>query len=446
MMPPKPSLCTKLAATTPMIGTIKNGTRMRTRGRISSQPTLLRPPLALLSIRFSNPPTPDHRMKNLRRRASQAFVTKASGDLEVVPTLVHVGGLVHQRVPARDILDALQEGATVADGAGLFHRNAVRILDLFRRWLAFVPERPFGRSHVLLRRRWYRTVIAVAADEGPLPAGVVPVDVFVGGLQFLAAQMLHQAEAVAPAPIAFLVALLVDGRIDTRDLLDADGGDGRRPHRLDHDFARRHQLHRLVEGGPSSTEVARLLQLDQLFDRKVDLLLGHVAFISVLDRVGVVDLRQECRPVGDAVVQIGRIRFLDVHRLIRRDALTRNLLPVEFALGENRQKIVEFLDLLDVNTLDHAALGSEFGLPALEIRDIHGVRLGDEAIDRRRGVEVLHRDLEAKIFGGLVADRLHHGVGDADVAKLDILDLLRPYYRCADHARSGGRAGDCRSA
>ncbi len=307
--------------------------------------------------------------------------------------------------------------------------------------------------------------------------------------------MLHQAEAVAPAPIAFLVALLVDGRIDARDLLDADGGDGRRPHRLDHDFARRHQLHRLVEGGPSSTEVARLLQLDQLFDREVYLLLGHVAFIAVLDqvsaletecgvhdadrrhvkdrglalvfgieqilpfghrmidqigpvadRVGVVDLRQECRPVGDAVVQIGRIRFLDVHRFIGRDALTRNLLPVEFALGENRQEIVEFLDLLDVDALDHAALGSEFGLPALEIRDIHGVRLGDEAIDRRRGVEVLHRDLEAEIFGGLVANRLHHGVGDADVAKLDVLDLLRPNHGCADHARSGGRAGDCRSA
>src|SRR5258708_1733266 len=195
MMRPKSSLWTKLAATTPMIGTIKNGTRMRTRGRISSQPSLLRPPLALLSIRFSNPPTLHHRMKSLRWRASQAFLRKASGDLEVIPALVHVGGLVHQRVPARNVLNALQERATVADGAGLFHRHAVRILDLFRRRLAFVPERPFGRCHFLLGRRWHRTVIAIAADESPLPASVVPVDILVGRLKLLAAEMLHQAES-----------------------------------------------------------------------------------------------------------------------------------------------------------------------------------------------------------------------------------------------------------
>src|SRR6202035_5015705 len=92
------------------------------------------------SSAFSNPPTPDHRMKRLRRQASQAFATQASGNLEVVPALVHVRGLVHQRVPARDVLDPLQEGVAVANGAGLFHRNAVWILDLFRRRLAFVPE------------------------------------------------------------------------------------------------------------------------------------------------------------------------------------------------------------------------------------------------------------------------------------------------------------------
>ena len=144
-------------------------------------------------------------------------------------------------------------------------------------------------------------------------------------------------------------------------------------------------------------------------------------------------------------MQIGRIRVLDVHRLIGRNALARNLVPVEFTLGENRQEIIEFLDLLDVDALDHASLGGELGLPALEIRDIHTVRLGDEAIDRRRSVEVLHRDLEAEILGGLIADRLHHGVGDADVAKFDVLDFLRPYHGRTDHARSGSRTGDCRS-
>ena len=235
--------------------------------------------------------------------------------------------------------------------------------------------------------------------------------------------------------------------------------------------------------------MARLLQLDQLFDRKVDLLLGHVAFIAVLDQVGaleaecgvhdadrgdvedrglslvfrieqilplghrmidevgavadgvgVVDLRQEGRPLRDALVQVGRIRLVDVHRLVGRDALARDQLPIEFTLGEDRQEIVEFLDLLDIDALDHAALGREFGLPALEIGDIDSVRLRDEAIDRGRGVNVLHRDLEAEILGSLIADRLHHRVGHADVAKLDVLYFLRPYDGSADHARSRCRA------
>ena len=102
--------------------------------------------------------------------------------------------------------------------------------------------------------------------------------------------------------------------------------------------------------------MAVLLQLDQLVDREVDLLLGHVALVAVLDqvgaleaergvhdadrghvedgglalvlgvdqllplgdglvdqvgpvadRVGVVDLRQEGRPLGDAFVQLGGV-------------------------------------------------------------------------------------------------------------------------------------------
>jgi hypothetical protein len=43
----------------------------------------------------------------------------------------------------------------------------------------------------------------------------------------------------------------------------------------------------------------------------------------------------------------------------------------------------------------------------------------------------LHRDLETEVFGGLIADRLDHQVGHADVAQFDILDLLRPDRRKA---------------
>ncbi|MGY4349239.1 hypothetical protein ACVWXM_005732 [Bradyrhizobium sp. GM7.3] len=167
---------------------------------------------------------------------------------------------------------------------------------------------------------------------------------------------------------------------------------------------------RLVEGGPGRAELALLLELDQLVAGEVDLLLGHVAFVSVLDQpgafeaergvhdadcghvedrglafefridqilpfrdfmadevgaiadgVGVVDLRQEGRPFGHAVAQIGRIGLGDIHGLVGRDALARDLVTVDLALGKDRQDVVELLDLLDLDALDHAALGSELG-------------------------------------------------------------------------------------
>ena len=158
--------------------------------------------------------------------------------------------------------------------------------------------------------------------------------------------------------------------------------------------------------------------------------------------VGVVDLRHVGEPFGDAIVQLGGVRLGEIERLIRRDALTRNLVAVEFAFGEDRQEIVEFLDLLGLDALDHAALGGEFGLPAFEIGDVDRVGLRDETVDGGGGVEVLHRHLEAEVLGGLVADRLHDGIRDTDVAQLDILDLLRPDRReSRDHAGPGDRAG-----
>ena len=157
---------------------------------------------------------------------------------------------------------------------------------------------------------------------------------------------------------------------------------------------------------------------------------------AVADRVGVVDLRQERHPVGHAFVQIGIGRLGDVHRLVGRDALARNLVAVELAFGEDRQDVVEFLDLLHLDALQHAALGGELRLPAFDVGDVDRVRLGDEAIDRGRGVEILHRHLEAEILGRLVADRLHDRVRHADVAQLDVLDFLRP-----DRRKPGDRAG-----
>ena len=51
-------------------------------------------------------------------------------------------------------------------------------------------------------------------------------------------------------------------------------------------------------------------------------------------------------------------------------------MAVDLALGEDRQDVVEFLDLLDFDALDHAALGGELGLPSLEVGDVDRVRAG----------------------------------------------------------------------
>ena len=78
----------------------------------------------------------------------------------------------------------------------------------------------------------------------------------------------------------------------------------------------------------------------------------------------------------------------------------------ELALGEDRQNVVEFLDLLYLNALQDTALGRELRLPAFDIGNVDRIGLRDEAVDRGRGVKILHRHLKAEILGGLIADRL----------------------------------------
>src|SRR5208282_5556910 len=101
--------------------------------------------------------------------AKAAAGPRASGDLEVVPALVHVGCIVHQRVPTRDVGHSFYKRAAIAHRAGLLHGYAIGVADRPGRRLAFVPIRPFGIGHEFLRGRGRRAVIAVAADEGTLP-------------------------------------------------------------------------------------------------------------------------------------------------------------------------------------------------------------------------------------------------------------------------------------
>src|ERR1700736_3699644 len=98
-----------------------------------------------------------------------------SGGFELVPALAHILVLVHHRIPAGDVGEAVDDRAAVARGAGLFHDHAIGILDLFDRRLAVVPVAVFIGGHELGGRLRHRAVIAVARDERALPAGVVPV-------------------------------------------------------------------------------------------------------------------------------------------------------------------------------------------------------------------------------------------------------------------------------
>ncbi len=91
-------------------------------------------------------------------------------------------------------------------------------------------------------------------------------------------------------------------------------------------------------------------------------------------------------------------------------------MTIDFAFGEDRQDIVEFLDLLDFDSLNHRALRGQLGLPAFEVGDVNRIRLTNEPVDGRRGIQVLHGDLEAEVLCSLIADRLDHRIGHADVS------------------------------
>src|SRR5437763_3820173 len=197
---------------------------------------------------------------------------------ELVPLTNHVAVLVHQRVPAGDLAHALPEGAAVAHLTRLLHERAIGVLDVALGRLAVIPVAPLVGRHELLGGLGDRAVVALLGDESALPARLVPVEVVVGGVELEALQVPHRGDAARPGAVAFLERSVV-----ARDAAGPHGRHGRRPHRLDHHFPRRHQVDRLVEGRPEGPELARLFRVDQDLDGLVDLLLGHVALVAVLD-------------------------------------------------------------------------------------------------------------------------------------------------------------------
>ncbi len=232
----------------------------------------------------------------------------------------------------------------------------------------------------------------------------------------------------------------------------------------------------------------------RICDGLVDLLLGHVALVAVLDvaarldrhrRVhdadrGHVDQRRlalelgveesppscrsggrpgrggcracrRCRRVGIAVAkpvgprgELGRSRAFDVLHLVGQDALVRDLAAVRIlALGEDRHDLVPALELGRGRSAGCTPRGTryirkKYSMSAMS-SDSGWV---DQAVDQRVAGGVLHLDLEAEILARLARDVDDRGVGAADLEQRDVLDVLRPDRRePAERARAGGKPG-----
>src|SRR5438552_968384 len=221
----------------------------------------------------------------------------ASGAEEVVEPLDLVDVLLEERVPRRVVVRALEERAAVA------RRTLLDVADvagdpgeILGSRLAVVPEVELvGRERRLAFARLGRTdpgeelgavrdVVALAHDQGAEEAVVHPVQVVVRGVQLVPGHVLRDRLAAAPAAHA-----LRRERVAHRNALRGQARDRRRPHRLDHDLLRGHQVDRLVEGRPEGAELLLLLVADQQLDQAVDLRLRHVAEVAELHQAELLD-------------------------------------------------------------------------------------------------------------------------------------------------------------
>src|ERR1700726_3637303 len=137
-----------------------------------------------------------------RRRACRVFCAAsaeiASGGDEFIPLAYHVVVLVHDSVPAGNGSHAVVVGAAVALGAGLLQDGAVRRLDVADSCLAFHPVAPFISCHVGLGGGENGGIIALAIQIGAGPAGEIPVDEFIGPIEFWSCTSLRYAETGSP--------------------------------------------------------------------------------------------------------------------------------------------------------------------------------------------------------------------------------------------------------
>ena len=237
--------------------------------------------------------------------------------------------------------------------------------------------------------------------------------------------------------------------------------------------------------------MAGLLEFDQLVDRRVDLVAGHVALVLVVDepgggeraggvehagageavqrglalelrrqqigpggdrapgqvgadaeRVGIVKRRDVGDPLGVLAGELagiaGRVDMEDFRGI---EAVAALGAVIEDALGEDRHDLVVIGDLLLVDRLEVPRRPQDRDVRRTVAEDLPGVGLGRAAGEQRVAVERVHLDLEGQLRIDLVLEHLVVVGRVADLADDDILDVLRP-----DRREAGDRAAADREA
>ena len=159
-------------------------------------------------------------------------------------------------------------------------------------------------------------------------------------------------------------------------------------------------------------------------------------------RIGVVDGRDQRHPLGLRRGELGRVLAFDEAHGVRRRALRDAGLRGQLARDEERDDLVEVLDLADVHRLHDAGREDLLADPVLDVGDVVGPGLGDRALGDRVAVQRRHLEGEAQVLLHLLGDRVEVGHAGAELAQRHVLDVLRPDRReTGDGAAADGQAG-----
>ena len=161
------------------------------------------------------------------------------------------------------------------------------------------------------------------------------------------------------------------------------------------------------------------------------------------ERIGVEHAGDHGRVIGVAVGDFRRVGIGEVHHLVGRDPLARDLLAFELAVPIDRGRLVPVRDLGRVDRLIDAARHGDDPHPQLDVGDIDGIGLRGQPVEHAGVIGDGHLHRERQIDRRLLGDLDDRRVGHAGVVDDDVLRVLRPDGRKAAKRLGAGRdAGD----